>query len=422
MHHFERRVFVRSIKKLLALILVVAIVVLSLPTMAVFADSQDPDMLYGRNLLSKRANSKDLLALYDWWVAQWLDDDSISFPDTSAIGDDYFLVVTLAYSDHPEIFWAVNSSAHSTYNLDFAGGLDAAKAQFDRMTAELTQGLEGKSDYEKARIIHNRLCKNVTYSHSGLHQSAYGAMVQGKSVCAGYARAYQHLLKSVGIPALYVTGSANGGGHAVTLVKLEGKWYYTDVTWDDDEWALSPGYNYWRYNMTTEELESAFLIDSKYATIVPEANSKDGKPYAQLALTLESFDFDKILAALARDEDHLAYVKLTGDYSDFMQQLENHKEKLAENLNAEEYRVRTWSEYIDDEEYLAIWFNIVPKCSHVYTDACDARCNICYTSRKVNNHIYSDTCDEHCNFCGGMRAISHTYDSITDLKCNVCSK
>ena len=65
-----------------------------------------------------------------------------------------------------------------------------------------------------------------------MNQSAYSALVLGKTVCAGYARAYQYLLQKLGIPCYYCTGYA-GENHAWNIVKLEDTYYNVDVTWSD---------------------------------------------------------------------------------------------------------------------------------------------------------------------------------------------
>lgn len=50
-------------------------------------------------------------------------------------------------------------------------------------------------------------------------------------------------LAKAGIPALYVTGEANGGGHAWIIMECEdGTWYHVDPTWDDGENTVSRAY------------------------------------------------------------------------------------------------------------------------------------------------------------------------------------
>lgn len=96
------------------------------------------------------------------------------------------------------------------------------------------------SDYEKSKRIHDRLIAITEYDYDsadagtiGLEHTAYAALVNGYAVCDGYAKAYQYLLYKVGILAIVAGGYADGGDHAWNIVRLDGKWYMTDVTWDD---------------------------------------------------------------------------------------------------------------------------------------------------------------------------------------------
>jgi len=52
-------------------------------------------------------------------------------------------------------------------------------------------------------------------------------------VCEGYAKTMEILLEKAGIETYYVTGKANGGGHAWNIVKLDGDYFHIDTTWDD---------------------------------------------------------------------------------------------------------------------------------------------------------------------------------------------
>lgn len=56
-------------------------------------------------------------------------------------------------------------------------------------------------------------------------------------VCQGYAVILNQLLRHSGIVSYNLFGKADGGygwgGHAWNAVKINGKWYYADITWDD---------------------------------------------------------------------------------------------------------------------------------------------------------------------------------------------
>ena len=99
---------------------------------------------------------------------------------------------------------------------------------------------DGMSDYEIAKALHDYLALNCEYDkryYSGgmprISYTAYGALVNRTSVCAGYALAYQHLMEDAGIPCEYVTGMTTSGSHAWNIIQIDGEWYHVDVTWDD---------------------------------------------------------------------------------------------------------------------------------------------------------------------------------------------
>lgn len=98
------------------------------------------------------------------------------------------------------------------------------------------------SDLEKALVLHDYIALNTEYDYQGylngnLPNSVFtieGTLVEGKAVCQGYALAYQYLLNKVGIESKYVASSAMN--HGWNLVKIFGRWYHVDVTWDDPVW------------------------------------------------------------------------------------------------------------------------------------------------------------------------------------------
>ena len=55
----------------------------------------------------------------------------------------------------------------------------------------------------------------------------------GTTTCGGYARAYQAIAKSVGLPCDYIVGDTPNGYHAWNRVLVDGTWKYYDCTWND---------------------------------------------------------------------------------------------------------------------------------------------------------------------------------------------
>lgn len=92
------------------------------------------------------------------------------------------------------------------------------------------------SDYDKVKALHDYLVLNNEYDmrlYSGnmphISYTAYGAILEHTSVCAGYAYAYEMLLQEAGVPVEYVRNS----NHAWNIVQIDGEWYHVDTTWDD---------------------------------------------------------------------------------------------------------------------------------------------------------------------------------------------
>ncbi len=92
----------------------------------------------------------------------------------------------------------------------------------------------GMSEYEKAAVLHDWIVHNAVYDLSVSGNSAAHILVDGRGVCGCYTLAYSMLLKKVGIESQYVQGTVfDPNDHAWNFVRIDGKWYHTDVTWDD---------------------------------------------------------------------------------------------------------------------------------------------------------------------------------------------
>ena len=174
-------------------------------------------------------------------------------------------VIMAVYNDHPELFW-LNTAFVCKYDknkicaeleLEFnitQEEFPETSAQFYNTVNTLLTQVQNLSDYEKERRIHDLLIEKIEYDKGAdMNQSAYSALVEGKSVCAGYARAYQYLMQRMGIPCYYCTGFA-GEDHAWNIVALDDGYYNVDVTWDD-----TPGGEYDYFNKTDKQYEDTHV-------------------------------------------------------------------------------------------------------------------------------------------------------------------
>lgn len=189
------------------------------------------------------------------------------FTPVEQITSDQLKNVFLAvYNDHPELFWL--ETAYSCkylgdgrcveIDLKFnrtAQNIDNAKAVFEESAGQIVSEARNLSnDYEKEKFVHDKLIERVSYDLGAqMNQSAYSALVNGRTVCAGYARAFQYLLQQLGIPCYYCTGYA-GEAHAWNIVALDDGYYNVDATWDD-----SGGGRYDYFNKADEDYVSSHI-------------------------------------------------------------------------------------------------------------------------------------------------------------------
>ena len=188
-------------------------------------------------------------------------------------------VINAVYHDHPELFWMESGYTYKYtednicvhVNLNFnetANNIEEAKTQFEeRANAIIDVASALGSDYEKEKYVYKALMECVEYDENAeLHQSPYSALVYGKSVCAGYARAFQYIMLELDVPTYYCTGESQG--HAWNIIKLDGGYYNVDVSRADTK--TSPE----RYfNRTDEDLRGTHKR-SGYSTILPKCRAK----------------------------------------------------------------------------------------------------------------------------------------------------
>ena len=90
-------------------------------------------------------------------------------------------------------------------------------------------------EYEKARMVHDWLIRNVRFEVADNCYTAYGALIEGKAVCQGYSYAYYEIMAHLGVPCNIMIGTTSQGLHAWNFVTINGHGYFVDVTWDDKD-------------------------------------------------------------------------------------------------------------------------------------------------------------------------------------------
>ena len=116
--------------------------------------------------------------------------------------------------------------------------------------------------------------KKVKYDYSSnlkdTAYTAYAALVNKKAVCNGYAALVYDMCRKADIPCRIIVGTANGGCHAWNLIKVNGKWYNADATWD-------AGNHTYRYFMKSDKQfrghkRAAAYSNSRFKRLCPSAS------------------------------------------------------------------------------------------------------------------------------------------------------
>lgn len=213
--------------------------------------------------------------------------------NTSTVIQDATIAYKAFLSDHAEVFWmprgyilgtSNNSSNHQlAIAFQYSKGktqnsYNVSKAKRDKMISELDNACETvisaakklKTEYEQEKYINDFLCDRVTYTVKGdFIDTSYGAIVKGKALCEGYARAFKLLCNKLDIECDLIVGEAENIGHMWNRVNIDKKLSYVDVTWND----RSKYKTYTYFNITEEQL----LADHTLAPLFTELKTDDLK-------------------------------------------------------------------------------------------------------------------------------------------------
>ena len=257
----------------------------------------------------------------------------ITLPGPSLSAEQVARVFEAFYLDNPLFFYVDRvyslegreTGGVQTYDtLILRYTMNAAQRQtaynaLNRATDAILKDCPGTTDAYLAELyLHDALLSLCTYDQAATASaveypnaySAYGALVEGKAVCEGYAKAMQLLLTYAGIPATVIRGYSadNQTPHMWNLVQINGNYYYLDPTWNDDD--RYPHYSY--FNVTSAALKRTHVVDT--ATIVPTDCREETENYfVRNNAYISVFDRDAIADAIAAqlaqgaDSVHLSF-------------------------------------------------------------------------------------------------------------------
>ncbi len=135
--------------------------------------------------------------------------------------------------------------------------------------------------------------------------SAYGCLVEGKTICSGYALAFRSIMEKLGIECGVEFNSyqylSMFVGHVWNYCKLDDEYYYFDLTWDDTDDDQYPSSHLF-FGLNREDLEKAsYYVTSK--SPIPKCNGTKYNYYRYMGLNFATYDFAAVAKVLREHKD-----------------------------------------------------------------------------------------------------------------------
>ncbi len=289
-----------------------------------------------------------------------------TYKEASAKRDKVFEIYDILVYEQPQYFWIdpfgcrYNIAEEKSNELTFWPGtilgsveVKEKKKVFDDKVSEIVSVAETKRNtYEKVLYVYDTIMANTSYDDelsqkiddanenrfenylsdnkskdsSNIRQTAYGCLIEGKTVCSGYTLAFNLIMQELGYECGVVSNrnllgaiGLNTGYHVSNYCKLDGDYYYFDLTWDDtgfdsDEYKKYMDYSHRFFAITRAEFEKTHLIyDDTYA---PEATATKYDYFVKNNIYFEKYDYEAVKQSILLQGSNNFVVLKFSDYSE----------------------------------------------------------------------------------------------------------
>lgn len=239
----------------------------------------------------------------------WVNPNSFTIKEISQ-NNKYILSIQINYTVSKEDVQSKKKTYDSTVK-QIADEAAATGYTFDAILHVYNSILE-KTDYD------HELAKSTETGLIGY--SAYGCLVEGKTVCSGYTLAFTSIMQKLGITcgAEFDANAENKDAdtsHVWNYCKLDdGNYYYFDLTWDDtgfdsDELRTYLDYTHDFFAITAKELSYTHENLSS-EPIAPVCTAETYNYYRQNSIFCEDYSFSAFKQAVNNQpQDNFVVVK-----------------------------------------------------------------------------------------------------------------
>lgn len=292
----------------------------------------EPVSYYGRDQLAGMPNAAALLYAYDQIVAGVsgnTEEISIYNGVDAITMEEVKMVLDLYRRDYAHHFWLGNrysigyssvSCVSITLEYLLSGAeLQEAREAFDEAADAILAGLTADmSEYERELYLHDILAGMITYTEGTHAHNAYGALVEGRAVCEGYAEALQYLLQRAGIQSFLAIGASldpetgTSVGHEWNYVRIDGEYYHVDLTWNDQDENLYHAY----FNQTDALIQEDHVMDAVAYTL-PVCDATTAHYFSGEDTYLSSYT-PSAVGQLLRNNGLTVHVYIPGSVDNFL--------------------------------------------------------------------------------------------------------
>lgn len=198
----------------------------------------------------------------------------------------YFINVSLYQGGNSSGWYAAfgvysafqNGTARSTATQSVKNQVDTWKNTVNSLSSEA----------EKVKMIHDLIVQKVDYNtdiygnsfneDTAYTQSVYSVFCMDKTVCAGYAQAFEMMCNGVGVDCIAVTSD----DHEWNKVRINDSWYNVDCTWADQS---TIDYEYFErsdavYDADLASYASSHAEESYWSEYLPACTLDSGATYS----------------------------------------------------------------------------------------------------------------------------------------------
>ncbi len=279
----------------------------------------------------------------------------VTIEDKSFTEKDMDISIKAYTMDHPEAFWLTNRYSYGSMGdraiIQMYSYVNAAECENRINTLNeavndiMTKIPEGLTQYHLEKYIHNTVIDNCSYA-AGVESAddgweeftVYGALINSRAVCEGYAHSMCMLLNKVGIDCYYANGYGENNPHMWNVVKIDDRWYHLDATWDDNENAYFNFFNLNDSQIQKDHIISPLLgeikdneaLDDVYNLFLPECSSDNANYFVVESTYIVDFEesreimvHDLIAAAENKDDKFTIMIDPSMDFDTSLDELFN---------------------------------------------------------------------------------------------------